>query len=57
MFDIEVNSCVSGLIFPCVHVCVFVCVCVEGRGGVIWLSDKKQNQQYNSHFIAYLSPR
>lgn len=36
---------------------LFSCVCVGGGGcgvvgDVIWLSDKKQNQQYNSQFIA-----
>lgn len=29
MFDIEVNSCVSGLFFLCLH----VCVCGGGGGG------------------------
>lgn len=49
MFDTEVLK--STLVF--IRVFSF-CVCVLGGGvgDVIWLSDKKQNQQYNSQFIA-----
>lgn len=54
MFDTEVLK--STLVFIRVF-SFFMCVCVGGGvcgvvGDVIWLSDKKLNQQYNSHFIA-----